>query len=430
MADQSSSAKLPTTITRPLWATGLAMTGFLAVLLSWAILASIATTIRVNGSFVSSKPSYEIQHPFGGRIAQVDVTLHQTVSKGDRLFLLDVATNQRAHSEIQAQISALEDENQIIERYLADKVETASQGSGGTGYVELLFSEARKVLELKISTQKNAAISARQKLETVNTGIALMEQRRTQLRARVDRRKALVARGVVGRQETDVLADTILSLGSDLEQQKAQALTLQAEARRSELAARTLATEYRSGLLTRLNANRQRQPELRRRATLLAAEISSAAVTSPISGTVTELNYDTRGMFAGRGQTLVTLAQGLDRPVVRLTVPISSIDQVHVGMVGKLTVPALPQREMPVIRLRISTLSPEAQRNRDGEPIHYLALATINPDDMQLAQSVLGDKFRLATDMPVSAALQGRNTTMSRYLFGGFANLFTDALQE
>ena len=80
--------------------------------------------------------------------------------------------------------------------------------------------------------------------------------------------------------------------------------------------------------------------------------------------------------------------------------------------------------------ITLTSLAPEAQKDQDGLPIHYLALAAIDQSDLKKARKIMGERLRLAADMPVSVALAGRNTTMANYLFDGFANIFSDALQD
>jgi multidrug efflux pump subunit AcrA (membrane-fusion protein) len=48
----------------------------------WSALAPIATTLRISGTLVSTKPSFDIQHPFGGLVTDVLVSLHQSVDVG------------------------------------------------------------------------------------------------------------------------------------------------------------------------------------------------------------------------------------------------------------------------------------------------------------------------------------------------------------
>ena len=161
----------------------------------------------------------------------------------------------------------------------------------------------------------------------------------------------MVSRGLLRKQEREILTDAILTVGSELAEQNALAISLETEARQSEIALDTFTSEYRAGLVSRLNSNAQRLPDLRRQISRLRSEIGSAMVLAPISRTVVSLQFDTAQMYAGKGQTLTTLAQLLEKPVLHLTIPVTAVDQVYVGMQGKLTIPALSQRDMPEVKL-------------------------------------------------------------------------------
>jgi len=422
-------ANLPATITRPLWVSASGLFSFLVVLILWSIYAPMATTIRANGSFASSRPSYDIQHPFGGRIQKVFVALHETVTKNSPLFLLDVDNKRKSLSETQLQVAALNGENRIIKQYLTTDNPIDPFGVV-PGFLQQQYHEARLVLDAKMASNTAAAATAQERLQTVKNSIALLEERKMLYFDRSKRRENLVSRGIVAQKENDALKDTILSLGSELEDKYSLMISLKAEAAQTTAAVKILHSEYRKELIVKLNANIRRSPELRRQIANLQYEIDIATVRAPINGKVIALNFSTQQMYAGKGQTLATLAQNLDHPVVHMKVPVGAIDQVYNGMSGVLTIPALPQRDMPKIRLLITSLSPEAQKDTDGLPEHYLAIAKINPDDLKRAKRQMGSNLRLSTDMPVSVALEGRKTTMYQYLFGAFANLFTDALQD
>ncbi len=426
MTALAAPAALPREISRPLWITAIGLFCFLLLIMIWAIYAPIATTVRVSGSFASSRLSYDIQHPFGGRIEQVFVSLHQVVAKNDPLFLLDVNSSRSALAEIETQLDTLNTETSIIQ-YFLDKPSTPSPKNS---FITLQYYEAQRALKSKIDTKEQAIIAANARLQTASQGLAMLKQRQAILHERSLDSHDLVARGIVTRKADEALTDTILNLGSQIAEEESREISLRAEIAQSKIAIDTLRAEYRLALVKKLNANTARLPELRQQALRLQSEISSALVRSPVAGKITSLKYDTAQMYAGKGQTLVTLAQKLDHPVPHLKVPITLIDQIHPGMTGTLTIPALPQRKMPKIRVTLTSIAPEATKTPDGQAEYYLALATINQDDLQAAARRMGAAFHLATDMPVMVSLEGRETTMYRYLFGAFANLFTDALQD
>ena len=236
---------------------------------------------------MSSKPRYELQHPFGGKISQVFVKLHETVAEGDPILLLDVRTQQQTLRETEAQLSRILHENNIIREYLHPKSELRAS-KDDSDFLQLQYREAETAFQSKLLAQKNATRSSRARLDAVSQGILYLQERRELLKTRVDEKQDLVSRGLLRKQEREILTDAILTVGSELAEQNALAISLETEARQSEIALDTFTSEYRAGLVSRLNSNAQRLPDLRRQISRLRSEIGSAMVLAPISRTVPE----------------------------------------------------------------------------------------------------------------------------------------------
>ena len=82
--------ELPKAVTWPLFLASIALCFALCGLGLWAAFAPLATSIRANGTIAPSAPSYDVQHPFGGHIAQVMVWHQSVVRYGQIMFELDM----------------------------------------------------------------------------------------------------------------------------------------------------------------------------------------------------------------------------------------------------------------------------------------------------------------------------------------------------
>jgi len=241
---------------------------------------------------------------------------------------------------------------------------------------------------------------------------------------------ALVQKGVLAKAQEELQADQVLSLEGDINEQEELLASMLNQAAQAVLNAQKLKTKFRLSLLNRQFENNRLLPNLRRQSLALEDEIKSAVIRSPISGTAVFVGYDTNQMYAAKGTTLVTLSQALNQPIVQILIPTQTIDQVRVGMRGTLTVTSLPQRNLPKIKVRLKSISPDATKNSDGNPIGYSAQATIVGDDLQQAVASLHGDLHLIADMPVSVALEGRQTTFSQYLVTPFFRIFEGAIQD
>ena len=113
---------LPHSVSRPIALAAGAIFLLLIGIVVWAVYAPLATTIRANGTLASVQPAYDIQHPYGGRIAQVLVTPQAEVKRGDLLLVLDVGPQRRSLELLRQQIARLEVENLVIRQKLGLKM--------------------------------------------------------------------------------------------------------------------------------------------------------------------------------------------------------------------------------------------------------------------------------------------------------------------
>lgn len=431
MSHTPAQATMPTEITRPLRLAFISLSIAISCLMIWAVFAPLSTTIRATGTLVSTKPSYDIQHSFGGRIQQVFVKAQSKVEKGQVLFELDVAIQVKSLNEIKAQITNVEVENAVIDHILAAaNADTVVKESPPNDLINARYYEQRRQLKLDISAELQTANANRMRAKSIEGGINILIKRRRVRSERSINLNALVQKGLLSKAQEELQSDQVLSLEGEINEQEEELLSVQNQADQAFLNAQKLKTKFRLSLLSKQFENTKLLPNLRRQSLALEDEIASAVIRSPVSGTVVFLGYDTNQMYAAKGTTLVTLSQALDQPIVQMLIPTQTIDQVRVGMTGTLTVTSLPQRNLSKIRVRLKSISPDAAKDNDGNPTGYPAQATIVGDDLQQAVADLQGDLHLIADMPVSVALEGRKTTFSQYLVAPFFTMFEGAIQD
>jgi HlyD family type I secretion membrane fusion protein len=426
---QESENSIPNSVTRPLFLATIALFLALCGLGIWAGVAPLATTIRASGTIASSAPSYEVQHPFGGHITRVNVKSQSAVAAGQIMFELDTTVQVKNLTLVEGHIQNLRAEISIIRDRLGLE-ERWNEIVEPPQAISERYNGLRQQLKTEIEATEATASTARSRAQSIKAGIALLEQRVSALEHRSVQMTALVKKGVLAEAQTEGQTDLMLSVQSQINTQMSDLIELQDQAMQAETNARNLRIKHRVQLLNQLKANNERLPELERQAVNLRSEIESAIVRSPVDGVVVLLGFDTEQMYAPRGTTLLTLSQPLKDPSVTFTIPTQAIDQVRTGMEGTLTIPALPQRNLPKVRIRLNTISPDAKRDGDGNVLGYPARAQIYPEDMEKIVAAMDGDLHLATDMPVSVTLEGRTVTFAHYLFAPFMTIFKGSLQD
>jgi HlyD family type I secretion membrane fusion protein len=429
MGLQQQEDSIPSAVTRPLFLATLALFAALFGLGVWAGVAPLATTIRVNGTIASSAPSYDVQHPFGGHIARVNVKPQSVVTAGQIMFELDTSVQAKNLDLVDGHIQSLKAENSVIRERLGLE-ERPSEAVDLPVAISARYHDLHQQLKTEIESTEATASAARSRAQSIKAGIVLLEQRVAALEHRSVQMTALVKKGVLAAAQTEGQTDLMLSVQSQINTQMSELIELQDQAKQADTNVRNLQIKHRVQLLNQLKSNNERLPELERQAVNLRSEIDSAIVRSPVDGVVVLLAFDTEQMYAPRGTTLLTLSQPLKDPSVTFTIPTQSIDQVRAGMDGTLTIPALPQRNLPKVRIRLNAVAPDAKRDGDGNVLGYPATAQIYPEDMEKIVAAMDGDLNLATDMPVSVTLEGRTVTFAQYLFAPFMTMFKGSLQD
>ncbi len=423
---------LPPQVTRPLWI------GFWAILVSlvafcgWAVLAPLATSIPAAGHLSAQQPSLDIQHRFGGKIADVRVKLHAPVEKGQLLIRLDVSNAQAELHELQAALAPMQEERRALADALAGTL-TAEDTEGLSPQTRLALHRMKAkqdVLVLGAEMTQKLETSLRAQTEQHRASIKHLQNRENSMQDRLERYAKLAAQGTLRSADAEALHESILEVQASLAREHAELASLESQATQARLQVTRDKLEFRQEILDRQAQLEEAIPRLRLQALRLSAQITQAEIRAPDDGVVTALPYDTAAMVVAQGDTVVTLARPSEALDVAFIASPQAIDQLRVGMNGYLTVTGLPQRNHPRVRITLTSLSPEARRDQEGRVIGYDGVAAMHPEDETNLRAEMGTHLNLASDMPVHLVFTGRQVTFADYLVGPFLRFLSQAMQD
>lgn len=421
MTDVSWS--LPKNIARPLWLGAAAVAGFLALVVAWAVLAPISTSLQVSGKIVSSSPALELQHPYGGLVRSVLVERHAQVTRGQELLQLDDRLLRQQRDSLVRERDQVISQNVAIDALLVEDPDIDQLlRAGGNAEYALRF---RRLFQ-QAGLQKQAAESLGQQIEALEQKVGYFEQQLASMSKRLERNAQLKEKGIVSASSGETLEEQALIVSSELAGERAELHRLRSERRRTlEMSAIGLLS-LREDLLMQARDNRFRIEDLDRRIAGLDDQILRSRVLSPVDGVVVAVAFEADGMFAPQGATLMSLSTPLDRPQVLFSIPSAMIDQIRPGMKGQLVFPGFPQRSMPRVAFEIRSVSPRAVADETGETLAYEGVAEFDWDaDYGAAMGL-----ELTADMPVALWVEGRTTTMWSYLVAPFFEAFNLAMQD
>lgn len=428
----ASADGLPRQVTRPLQlglcVVVLALTGFGL----WAWFVPLATSIPASGHLHTRKPSLEIQHRFGGKIAKVHVAPHEAVTKGQILVQLDTSDAQAEFGEMQATLAPMQEERAALVAALNGELTSDdTKLLGPQTQLALRRMQVRQeVLALRTDMTHQLEASLRQRAERHHASLLHLTNRQNSMQSRLERYTTLANQGALRTAETDALKESILEIQANLSREQAEMASLDNQATQAKLQVARDKLEFRQEILDRQAQLEEAIPRLRLQMLRLSAQINQADIRAPDDGIVAALPYDSEAMVIAQGDTIVTLARAADTLDVAFLARPQTIDQLRVGMQGYLTVTGLPRRNHPKVRITLTSLSPEARRDQDDAVVGYDGVAVMNAQDQDRLRAEMGEYLNLTSDMPVHLVFTGRHMTFADYLIGPFLRFLSLAMQD
>ncbi|WP_294223280.1 HlyD family efflux transporter periplasmic adaptor subunit [uncultured Shimia sp.] len=422
---------LPRQITRPLWFGFFSLIICIIAFVLWATLAPLATSIPASGHLDARRPSLDIQHQFGGKISEVHVVPHAAVTKGQLLIRLDVTDAEAELAEVHAALAPMQEERAALGAALNNTLQEASGSIGAQSKLaHARMKNMQDALQMRADMTTELEAALRQRAKRLRTSLDHLDARRRSMDKRLARYVTLAAQGALRTAEIDALKEAVLGVESGMAREQAELVSLESQATQARLEVAREKLEFRQRILDRQAQLEEDIPRLRLQILRLSAQIAKADIVAPDDGIVAAFPYDTETMVVPKGETVLTLARPNGELDVAFVASPQAIDQLRVGMEGVLTVTSLPQRNHPKVRVVLTSLSPEAQRDPDGAITGYDGVAIIKAEDQAALRAEMGDRLTLAQDMPVHLVFTGRHVTFGDYLVEPFLRFLSQAMQD
>ncbi|MCA8884482.1 MAG: HlyD family efflux transporter periplasmic adaptor subunit [Rhodobacteraceae bacterium] len=400
---------------RPLNRAALALALFLSVFGVWSAQGRFATTLHMPGSIGSTAPSYPVQHQWGGKLTEIHVAMHQPVQAGDVLFRMDSTDLDLRLADLDLRRTEVKTELAEIGQRLASVPLTAAPAQQ-PAQVLLAYAVQDQTLQAEIANLDAQSAAARAQDGKLAREIDHLQDLSRILGAQRDRIAVLTRKGLATDQALETAQQRALEVAARIASQEAERAELQAKADSSARSAHLMQARHRQDLATRQLSLGRELAQIETERARLEVQRDEATLRAPVSGAIAELDYPATGTTVPRGATLAVISQPLGQPFAELRVPPNYIDQVRTGQDGILTVPGLPQRNMPRIGIEVMGVADSPVRDPAGNVQYYTARVMIDPADLAKAEHTLGGRFHLVAGMPVSAALNGAPTSLWHYL--------------
>lgn len=423
--------EVPSNIRSLLWRAAGSIFAFIGFFVAWSTFAELSTTIRVPSLLNSTTPSYQVQHVSGGRVADIFVVPHQRIEKGENLIRLDTTELEIELDMTIRQIVQFDSENQIIRSALEEngKLEISIEGFEHLVDIVNEYQWHDRVIKTKLDAYAQVASSATNRRDYAKRELAALMSIMELAKERVVKEEELLKNGAVSVKVLNETRERVFKVGSEIASLERLVAKLQYEIDQAEHSAKNFINQNRLEMSKKLTNNLRKLPSLIAKKDRLTHEIAAANVQSPVSGTVTNLKLSTTDMVLRAGETIATISLPLRNPVFKLRVPPKFVDQVWAGQEGTVLFDSLQARNMPQAEIGITSISGEPVLDPDGNPLYYDAEATLNEADLAKLAEQMGDRFRLALNMPATALLKGENTTFLTFLLKPLRSLRQGAFE-
>ena len=419
------------------------LTGVLAMLVLvagfglWSVTTQLAGAVVATGRIEVDRNRQAIQHPEGGRVAELLVDEGDRVAAGDPVLRLEPGTMARDLAVARAQLFELRLRRARLEAErdgapdlrFADDLVAASvadpdlddllrgQANLFQARAESLAAEAARLSGRVVQIESQiAALDAQER--------ALAEQLALVV-ADLDRQQDLLSRGLIQ-------SDPILRLQRDAAQLRGSLGEI--EARKAEAAERVIETELailqltstrREEAIAELREIRVGEEELRQRVADLERRVGELDLRAPMAGRIIGLEvFGAQAVIRAAEPVAYLVPEG--RPlIITARLPATAIDEVFSGQAVTLRFPAFDLRNLPDLVGAVTQVSADAFTDEVTGAAFYRVEIALSDDEI----ARLEDR-QLVPGMPVEAYIRTRDRTPLAYLVDPLRVYFNRAFRE
>lgn len=400
-------------------------------LLAWSALADVEQVVRAQGKIAPAARVKVINHPDGGRIAEVHVEEGDRVEAGDPLVTFD---SELARATL----------DQLLGRWQLEAARTArlqAEVSGGEPEFKPrleemrpdlvreqrdLLAERREAHASRAEALANLVERRQSEVKSLAADLARLRESHRLLREQVVAVRELAEKGLYPRLKLASLERQLSDLGGEIN--KARERSHAAEAALAEAKSRRegLDREWRSATLSELEATKAERERLADEIVRQEALLRNLVVRAPVAGIVQDLEVTSAGQSVGSTQPLMKLVPTGGGLVVEARVQNRDIGYVRVGQPVKVKVHAYDFLRHGTLAGEIEQIDADAVVDPRTGALTYGILVRTAGDE--LAQN--GVSMKVVPGMAVDVDLLVGERTVLSYLTDRIFHLGEAAFRE
>ncbi|WP_027135959.1 HlyD family type I secretion periplasmic adaptor subunit [Geminicoccus roseus] len=363
----------------------LSIAGLLACLIGWMAWAQVEQVVRAEGQVEPKGRAKLINHPNGGKIAEILVEEGEHIAAGAVLVRFDPEIREAERADLRARLASATASAARLEAE-ADNREPAfpsllAEADPALIEDELRLSRARtdaaanekRALEERILARTSDTKAAAAEIARLRNSLSLQRQQLEAVRE-------LASRDLYPRMKLVAVEQQVADLAGELAKAEQHLLTARAELEESRTRSAAIDTERRSSVLTELALVRAERDRLARQLDAQDALLRGLAVTAPVAGFVQDIQISAAGQAVAPNQPIMKLVPSDEGLVIAARVQNDEIGHLREGMVARVKVHAFDFVQFGALEGQLQTIAPDARRDRpDAAPVYAVTVVTGEP---------------------------------------------------
>jgi HlyD family secretion protein/epimerase transport system membrane fusion protein len=394
----------------------------------WGTLAPLAGGAVAPGVISPDGNRKAIQHLEGGIIEKILVQDGDVVAPGDQLIVLQ-ETEARATFEmlrnqqrtLQATLARLTAEQLLHDAVTFPAVLEETRGEPEVADIlanqERLFATQQVAHETQKKILRQRIEQLGEQIRGLEAQLASAERQAAIVEEELSGKKILLEKGLLPKPAFLALQRQQVTIAGNRGEYRAEIARAEQQIGETELQLLAVDAERAGQVAQELDKVRAALAQVEERLFASRDILARAVITAPVSGTVVNLAFRTRGGVVRPSELIMEIVPLEDDLLIDARVAPTDIDVVHPGLSAQVHLSAYSARIMPRIDGTVRSVSADRLIDKQTGQPYYLARVELDRE----ALTGLGQEIELVPGMPAEVLIVTGERTMLEYLFEPFS---------
>lgn len=404
---------------------------------SWATLTTITGAVVARGQVDVESSRLPVQHPTGGRIAELRVKEGQVVAAGALLMRLDSSEPSGELTAVESRLAALlaerarllaEQGSLLALKFpddLADLARTRPEVPDLTSRQEQLFTDRRAAFQAEVEHLTRRELQIGAEIDGLKGETLAADRQIMLVEDELSTQKELLGKGLavaprVGALERETAR--LQGVKADIAARKAEALIRQTDTQLETLRLRKARQSDATTMLYQFESDITVLSGQRRN---LQTKIRALDLVAPVSGVVLGLRVTSVASVLPAAEPALYIVPDRRPLVVEARIAPEDIDEVHTGQPARLRLLSYDSRLTPEIDGTVTSVTPDVLIDQARSQTYYRAEIEIPP------AAIAGFRpRRILPGMPVEVFITTGGRTPLSYLTEPLTMFFSRAMRH